>query len=733
MSQSPKHSQDFYSDTPITSPEDDRFRRWPFAQRIGQTIAARKDASSLVIGIYGQWGDGKTTVLNFIEKELKSHSDVIVIRFNPWRFNSESQLLLGFFSLLAEHLQRSLKTKTEKIGDLLQKYGKLVTPLSLTLSGGFGIAAGSTVQDLGGALADVDIEELKKRIEAILLSERKRIVVMMDDIDRLDKQEVYSIFRLVKLTGDFQYTSYILAFDEQIVAASLGERYGTGDFESGRAFLEKIVQVPLNLPKADQVSLREVCFQGVDFALQSSEITLTDEQSHTFVRHFVSGLEFRLATPRLGKRYANALCFALPILRGEVDPVDLALIEGIRVFLPKLYELIKSRKDIFLGESLGHHSADKLRAASREVIETGLVGLSDEEKESVKDLIKALFPRTTYIFGNTHYGSEWEKTWSRHKKVASNQYYDRYFSYAIPSGDISDRKIEELLEQIPSLSESNLLQELVALMGDRSGERLLTKIWQHLENIHADSAIKLAKAIGKLGNKFPNPEHLFSSIAGPWARAGQLIGDLLGRSKDPRARSRVAISIMQESEPIEFACDIFRWLWKEEDRETYAFFGKVGFKQIGKAIAERIKKYAEDKPLYIASPKATSSLLATWRKWSSNSQVTKYLMSHLKKGPDEVVKFLSCYQPTSWGMGGLKSKGELDRSGYDSIAWTVDANKIYTLLLKIYGAELKDPKFHLENCQELDRQLAHQFAFIHLKVKEESRQKKSSRANGNDS
>ena len=71
----------------------------------------------------------------------------------------------------------------------------------------------------------------------------------------------------------------------------------------------------------------------------------------TFGRHFVDGLEPRLTTPRLGKLYANALTFALPLLKGEVDIVDLMLIEGIRIFYPNLYAEIRGNPDLFLKQA----------------------------------------------------------------------------------------------------------------------------------------------------------------------------------------------------------------------------------------------------------------------------------------------------------------------------------------------------------------------------------------------
>ena len=149
----------------------------------------------------------------------------------------------------------------------------------------------------------------------------------MDDIDLLDKSEIHTVFKLVKLTADFDHTAYVPAFDDVMVACALQEKCANGKAESGFSFLEKIVQVTLNLPHADRIALRRLCFKSVDQALNDSQTTLDEQQVQTFIRHFVDGLEVRLTTPRMCKRYGNALSFALPILKGKVRPVDLMLIE----------------------------------------------------------------------------------------------------------------------------------------------------------------------------------------------------------------------------------------------------------------------------------------------------------------------------------------------------------------------------------------------------------------------
>lgn len=107
----------FSSDQPLTTRADDRFNRWPFAERVAHVLRDRREPSSLVVGLYGTWGEGKTTVLNFVEEALADTDRVVVVRFNPWRFGDEAMLVQRFFESLAEAIGASLKTK----GDLAKK------------------------------------------------------------------------------------------------------------------------------------------------------------------------------------------------------------------------------------------------------------------------------------------------------------------------------------------------------------------------------------------------------------------------------------------------------------------------------------------------------------------------------------------------------------------------------------------------------------------------------------
>jgi predicted KAP-like P-loop ATPase len=240
----PRMGLQYLSDAPIQTPEQDRFNRSGFARRIAETIRNRIDPSSLAIGVYGAWGDGKTSVLNLIRTTLAHESDVVCVKFNPWRVDGEPALLRNFFGALVTAMRVSLGNRQEKIGKILRDYGKLLEKIPT-----FGTGLGTFASVIGEKWGEPALETLRGRISAEIRAANKKLVIFIDDIDRLEKTEIQGLFRLIKLTADFENTIYVLAFDSDMVAGAIGERFVSdpvSHIKAGQSFLEKIVQVPLH-------------------------------------------------------------------------------------------------------------------------------------------------------------------------------------------------------------------------------------------------------------------------------------------------------------------------------------------------------------------------------------------------------------------------------------------------------------------------------------------------------
>jgi predicted KAP-like P-loop ATPase len=147
------------SDQPIVKSSEDRFGRAQFSVRVANVIIGRSDPKSIVVSINGPWGEGKTSMLNMIVEEFDKHSDkVTYIRFNPWRFADETQLLNSFFSLLAEKLSASLQTRPEKASRAIQKYGEALAPITTAASVfTLNIDVAAALRKLASTKASVDL------------------------------------------------------------------------------------------------------------------------------------------------------------------------------------------------------------------------------------------------------------------------------------------------------------------------------------------------------------------------------------------------------------------------------------------------------------------------------------------------------------------------------------------------------------------------------------------------
>lgn len=702
----------YVPDRPLTDPEGDRFSRRPFAERLAQTIGSRRDPSSIVIAIYGAWGEGKTTLLHFVEHELKGKygDGVIPLWFNPWRFGDEAQLLRSFFHTLAHEVGTSISSRKEEIGKWLEDYGAFLTP-SVTIAGLIGVSPGKGVTQVGKALSTVELDRLKERIEDVLEAEKKRIVIFMDDIDRLERAEIQSLFRLVKLSADFPYTAYVMAFDREIVAAALGEKYGAGDREAGRSFLEKIVQVPLQLPAADRKALVKLCFQGVDEALRVAQTDLTEDQAQAFGRHFIDGLQIRLATPRLAKRYGNILGFSLPLLKGEADPVDLMLIEGIRVFYPGLYETIRGNPDVFVEGAAGLSGMDQ-RAQQRkeETIERGLKELSEEEKQAAKSLLKVLFPRT----GASHYGPSWDATWSRGQRIASKHYFDRFFSYCVRVGDISDLALDSFLDEISAESVEGIADRTRQLVGNRGGESFVSKVKSRRVTLSGDSSAKLATALALLGDIFPNPRTMWG-VDTPFVQAGILVSQLVENVPTREARLDAARRVARKGQPLRFAIECIRWIRaieKKEDKDRILSIEDET--QLSKVVAGRVRELASEGPMYILHPVDARLFLMVWAESGSRDETNEYLANMLNANPVSVAEFLKCYVPIQWGLEtGIAEKGDLGRDQYDSVSRVVDPEVVLNAIETAFGVTPASAVHEDDGDRPPDERVVHQFAKLH--------------------
>ncbi|MEL3971168.1 P-loop NTPase fold protein [Rossellomorea oryzaecorticis] len=703
----------YSSDAPIYDASLDRFNRFPFSQRVANVIAKRNDLGSIVIGLYGAWGDGKTSVLNFIERELQKEEHVVCLKFNPWRFGVEDQMLINFFNDLATAIDRSMETGKEKIGNLIVKYGK---PLASALG------RGEVADEVKSFFSGADIEELRERIENLLEEEKKRVVILIDDIDRLEKNEIHAVFRLVKLTADFKYTAYVLAFDKHVVSSALQERYGDNALGTGNSFLEKIIQVPLELPSIESEDLRNFCFNEIDQVLNFSNIELTEEDVRQFVSNFSKGLEAHLKTPRQAKLYSNILMFSLPILKGEANFVDLMLVEGIRVLLPEVYTLIRDNRDLFLKDSTSGYGYDydqKEKSRRKERIELALNEFTQEEKEQIIGLLCFLFPRLNSVFGNNFYGGSSELKWSERQRICSPQYFQRYFTYAITTKDVSDIAINELLKFSEDHSEEDIVNKIKGILSDKNAETFISKLRRLSKKFTLLQSRNLAISIAKIGSNLPNPIQFFRSM-NTFGQGAMFTGDCIENLESKEEQFELAKDVIFNADTLYFAAECFSWFKRDtEEHPNPKGFSDEEYSKLASILAKRISfELSNIEDIEIGKIENFPYVLSVWNEYGEPKEATNTITRKIRTDKNSVFEILNAHTPTAFGEFGAR-KSSFRRNNYDSIKEIIEPTVIVEAIKEVFNNLAIDDRYPEFLDVPRNEELARQFLWIHNKSEDE--------------
>ena len=473
------------ADRPSTDPKEDLFGHAPFAKSLADSICRYPGSDGLVLALYGPWGSGKSTVLGYVnhylEKQLEE-SRPVVVAFNPWWFSGQENLARAFLG----QLQAALPTKSDKfkkLGDLLGDFAEGVGGL-IDLSGMTGGAAGKLGKLIGMVTKrkPKDVPALKAEISKILMEAKKRVLIVIDDIDRLTPEETRQLFTVIKALADFPNVVYLLAFDREVAAQAIEQQSGF----PGERYLEKIIQVPFELPPVDRVALRAALFKRLDQVLGDTPGGLFDQSYWMNVFH--DGIDPLIQVPRDVVRFTNTLSVTYPAVRGEVNPVDFIALEAIRVFLPDLYDLVRTNQDRFAGHSRdGGYQED--RNAKQAFHQQWVAELPERLRESTQALLERVFPK----IGQMGYGADWLAQWRRGLRACHPDMFPVYFRLAVPQGAILRSEMMALLALAGSAADFGAA--LVHAKAERrpdglsKARALLERLMDHVEQDIVDEHI----------------------------------------------------------------------------------------------------------------------------------------------------------------------------------------------------------------------------------------------------
>lgn len=420
-----------WTDDALDLLSEDRLDRERFVQMVADRIdACEPGQKSTVFGLVGSWGSGKTTLIKYILQRLSS--DWKVTWFSPWASDTVSGLQFEFLAALASNLEgRDKKVKEAK--EALDKYGSVCAPLLNAIPFVGTALAGFTKQGIEQATKGTPWHKQFDKASEKLTALGWRVLLVADDIDRLDAEELVAFLKVVRLLGRFPNVHYLIAYDQATVESLLESRH-LGDRSS--AFMEKIVQYPFEVPPIAPVIQRRLLIDAINKFLEAYKIGLNELQLERF-SSFVGVLAPGFATPRAQKRFGEQLLsFGGMLNFGEIDVVDFVALSFLRVFYHDIYDRIpvwkgalQSGKDL-----VGFHSSEitdeEWTARIRELV------AHDDDAVLVKRVLAGLFSgiKSDSLSAKDH-----------DLALSDDTYFHRFFLFGIPENDVEDRLIRSAI------------------------------------------------------------------------------------------------------------------------------------------------------------------------------------------------------------------------------------------------------------------------------------------------
>lgn len=653
-----KHAVELSSDRPSTDPAQDLFGHAPFAKTLAKAIRGYRGSDGIVLALYGPWGSGKSTVLAYIEHELEHGPEAerpVVVSFNPWWFSGQENLAKAFLGQLQAVLPAKFKG-FEKVGNLIAEFSGALGGVADLAGKSHGIPFIGKVVEAGTkrlATKPKDVPALKKALSSVLLEEKKRVLVVIDDIDRLAPEEVRQLFTVIKALADFPYVTYLLAFDREVAVTAISEQTGL----PGDRYIEKIIQVPFELPRVDHSTLLQALFVRLDAVMLPTPEGRFD--SHYWTNVFYSGLHRLFTVPRDIVRLTNALSVTYPAVIGEVNPVDFIAIECLRLFLPTVYDAIRTSPEQFCGYKAVGSGDDKARAIAFHDI--WLQRVPEDLRTSTQELVQRLFPRLESVWSNMHYSGDSLQRWRAELRVCVADIFPAYFRLSLPVGTVTRADVDALLSAAhdPAAFASVLRGALAqrTAKGMSKARALLERLMDHVPNeLDASGAEPVITVLLDMGDELlVRTDRIPGEFDfGNESRVARVVYHLL-KKVDHGDRCRVVSTALTKGRALRCGQYLVGSLASEVEKEAKgegapALVQANDVNVMKSAWISRVEVLANE-PTFIDHP-SLAALLSGWRHWGRDAHARAWWAT--ASSTDEgLIKLIGAFQSesTSHGFG----------------------------------------------------------------------------------
>lgn len=468
-----------HPERPIEQASEDVLGRMNFVRRLADALIDRntKKSRGLAVGITGAWGSGKSSVLNLLRRHIKeAYPRALVVAFDPWLVSGRNDLISEFIRELIRTINADPEASVhlKKIGTTIAKYGEYIAPVAATWLPLLGpIIRGGSSLIKEAVKSDESLTGLKARLIKELGAIDVPIIVLIDELDRVEDEEIRTVAQLVRSVADFPGISYVLAYDSKRVVEALGGGAGSPQAEDrGRAYLEKIVQLQIPLPVIFSSELARLLtseLSAIQTELRLPENFRSIERYQKLEKLLTEDV---IDTIRDLSRLTGTFHAIAGMLRDEVDWIDLLGFCALLTKAPQTVEVIRKKPDQFTDEIFSEAGMVRAMVDKKLSSDERLNNLvpTAENRESVKRLLAFLFPALSDA-SRSHDNTRFDALFRRRPLLTT-------IRLGLVPGEYSRDEIEGLFTKTPA--------EIATTLGQAYDSDTIAPLTDRLDDIYSE-------------------------------------------------------------------------------------------------------------------------------------------------------------------------------------------------------------------------------------------------------
>jgi len=573
-----------------------------------------------VIAIEGDYGDGKSSVLNLLRERLTGHA--IVVSFKSWLPKSEDTLVRDLFNDIYAECRRSYYVP--QLRSRLVDYAKTITgsisPLRALSDIMPATSQRAEIADLGQSLLRIP----------------RRVVVLLDEMDRLQVEELRVLLKVIRGVTSFTNLSYVCAFSRKAIE----KMSPPASAEALEDYYEKFFPVSCPLPKPEADFLLRVLKARLDKVFDLLDCFEIPDDREKFQKRLTEAWEDALSKFLTNLRkitlVINSVSVAVRPISREVNTFDLTIIETLRRFFPEVYEHVRRNGEAFVGagSSWGSrfYSGDQVKAARKLLFDRLIKELyAKESSKPAADMLWWLFPefaqQLSESVGRSRIGLvNDEDLAQREKRISHEDFFPIYFGYRVPESLYSEAELSRFLKSMNgsrSAPEGKaLFARTLAALPKADPRRLsfLHRLLRSIGRLEDPAAEALSEAVSECAS-----EYSYDSILPSEAEAGKamlIVFEVAQRFAQSTKAQKVLEQAIALATDDTLALRLLTFSLKPERNKVLKDFSNVRPDALKSAFLQRMRKRYVDHFDTVESSlaQADRGAFVTWAEFSEEER-----------------------------------------------------------------------------------------------------------------